>query len=286
MAARREARSSRTPGDDGGHLCRVHRYKESQAAALPPDRRDKLDLRARLERTPPSAALLAELAELRDDAEMREAALFAVCAFSGSEWSGEVVFRVCADPEEVTEAAVEAAEPTGAAEAAETAPETAPRLATLVFTLSPGGVSLAVGEAKAAPTPQCSVRCTRQVMLDVFGGALEITAAIMGGQLRSDNHGAMMAFKRAFRLDMAARASFREWVAAHPTAVQPPEPEAEAACGGGQGGQGGTERPPDPGLERLRDDPELYVAASYLHVAFDMSEMEVGLAQTPLADLP
>ena len=49
------------------------------------------------------------------------------------------------------------------------------------------------------------------MLLDVLRGEFEVTAAIMSGQMQSDNFTSMMAFKRAFRFDKATYMEFCEW---------------------------------------------------------------------------
>eukprot|EP00322_Chrysochromulina_rotalis_P029015 CAMPEP_0115882720 /NCGR_PEP_ID=MMETSP0287-20121206/29156_1 /TAXON_ID=412157 /ORGANISM="Chrysochromulina rotalis, Strain UIO044" /LENGTH=316 /DNA_ID=CAMNT_0003338819 /DNA_START=1 /DNA_END=952 /DNA_ORIENTATION=- len=171
--------------------------------------------------------------------------------------------------------------------------------------------------------------------------------------MHTDNFTAMMAFKRAFRIDRTAWRAFEAWrkgrPARPPSAAtadeapdasangeppssesdeapdasangEPPSSEsapatstnsvsaltsgamASATCGNDAGvtcgndagtacGAAAASSPssspsgPDPGLERLHDDPELQAAAAYLPMAFEESSMEVGLlAQLSHAD--
>ena len=99
-----------------------------------------------------------------------------------------------------------------------------------------------------------------------------------------DDLGQLMAFKMAFKLE---RAAFEAYLDSR-KAQQPAAADGANGIGGanGDGGVGGVgggggdseaSASADPGLERLRDDPELHMAASYLPVAFEESSMEIGV---------
>ena len=70
----------------------VQAYKNGLRAQQAP-RVQPSDMRARLEASPPDAKLVEELDALQDPS-VREALLFALYSYSGSEWSGEIVFVV------------------------------------------------------------------------------------------------------------------------------------------------------------------------------------------------
>ena len=234
------------------------------------------DLRTRLQRSPPSAELLAEIAQLGEDAELRRALIFATCAaWHGSDWSGDVVFQLGG-----------------------------PGSTAITVGLSPAGVKLHIRAGKAGGRAggsgksggeACHVLCSRQVLIDVFSGQFEITAAIMSGQMQSDQFKSMMAFKRAFRFDRTAFSEFCEWEArvaapSSPAASAPPAAAAaatstapavaDAECTSAVPTVLTVPTMPtidDPGLELLRDDHDLYVAVAYLWHAFTDSSMTVCL---------
>ena len=258
----------------------------NQAAA---DQAVPADWQARLEAHPPDAALRAQLALLADDAELRDAARYAVYAFCGSDWAGDVAFLL--------------SDGGGTKGVVFSITRTAAKLRCLrAGADEPGG-------AAATPPPACSVSCARQVLLDVLTGRLEVTAATMSGKMQSDNFSAVMSFKRAFRFEASA---FREFSAhvreapadasaadasaadasATPAAVEPavddaepvaePTPEERAAAAA-------ATATVDPSvLALLGDDVELIDTVAFVTVAFIGSEMTVGLlcrvtdGETPL----
>ena len=155
-----------------------------------------------------------------------------------------------------------------------------------------------------------------QVFIDVLTGQFEVTAAIMSGQMLTDDFTAMMGFKRAFKFEKAAYQEFcacREAPAVAPAADGPAAGaggateghcDAPAADGDSTGAPGdaaataapsdappvtaGEVAPAEPAqrtiseaqhaqLEGLADDPELQFATSFLFVAFEQSSMEIRL---------
>jgi putative sterol carrier protein len=231
------------------------------------------DWQARLKAHPPDAALLAQLAVLADDAELRDAVRYAVYAFCGSDWAGDVEFLL--------------SDGGGTKGVVFSITRTAAKLRCLrAGTDDPGA-------AAAAPPPACTVSCARQVLLDVLTGRLEVTAATMSGKMQSDNFSAVMRFKRAFRFEAAA---FREFSAlvreapadassadasAAPPAVEPavddaqpvaePTPEERAAAAAATASVDASV------LALLGDDAELIDTVAFVTVAFIGSEMTLGL---------
>ena len=237
-------------------------FRNAQKAKLTANQSVPADWQARLKAHPPDAALLAQLEVLADDAELRDAAKYAVYAFCGSDWTGDVQFLL-ADGGSTKD---------------------------IVFSITRTAVKLRCQRggtdpdaAAATPTLACSVSCARQVLLDVLTGRLEVTAATMSGKMQSDNFSAVMNFKRAFRFEAAA---FREFCAlmreapaaagstppadgAEPAAEPTPEERAAAAA---------ATASVDPSvLALLGDDIELIDTVAYVSVGFIGSEMTVGL---------
>ena len=210
---------------------------------------------------------------LADDAELRDAVRYAVYAFCGSDWAGDVEFLL--------------SDGGGTKGVVFSITRTAAKLRCLrAGTDDPGA-------AAAAPPPACTVSCARQVLLDVLTGRLEVTAATMSGKMQSDNFSAVMRFKRAFRFEAAA---FREFSAlvreapadassadasAAPPAVEPavddaqpvaePTPEERAAAAAATASVDASV------LALLGDDAELIDTVAFVTVAFIGSEMTLGL---------
>ena len=276
-------------------------FKNAQAAQQGPNTKH-LDLKSRLEASPPSAELIEQLERLQGDTDMRDALLFAVSVHSGSDWTGDVLFTISAEssapptPKSQTSgsaAATATAQPPATEEPAATrTPPTVARQSSadsvrLLFSLAPGSVKLRVvppSERPGRSKPACSVLCERKVLIDVLTGQFEITAATMSGQMQSDNFTAMMAFKRAFKFDRAAWQEFCAWKESRQKAgvsllAPPPPPPTAVATGGAAEEEEDDEKAKRtaPGLERLADDHELYIAVSYLPYAFEQSDMTIGL---------
>ena len=291
-------------------------FKNEQMAKETPAAAARLDVRARLDASPPGEDVQAELAKLAaaGDEALADALLFATYVYRGPEWSGvDVVFvvRGAASGSGTANGSVAAAGSPGAPGGGEGLP--------ILFALTQSGVKLKVGATTrdAGTTPTCTAHCERQALVDVLSGASELTAALMGGQMQSDSYTSMMAFKRAFQFDPAAWEDFGLWKqakargaadAAVAAAVQASQaaaaPESAVTVGtdgtppveseaGSSGGPADAERLGEaeqaasaeeapvvrtaPGIERLSDDPELYTAVSYLPHAFEESSMEIGL---------
>jgi putative sterol carrier protein len=237
-------------------------FRNAQKAKLAANQSVPADWQARLKAHPPDAGLLAQLEVLADDAELRDAAKYAVYAFCGSDWTGDVQFLLA-----------DGGSTTG-----------------IVFSVMRTAVKLRChrcgidpGAAAATPTLACSVSCARQVLLDVLTGRLEVTAATMSGKMQSDNFSAVMNFKRAFRFEAAAFREFCALVREAPAAagstppaddaepVAEPTPEERAAAAAATASV-------DPSvLALLGDDVELIDTVAYVSVGFVGSEMTVGL---------
>ena len=74
------------------------------------------------------------------------------------------------------------------------------------------------------------------MFIDVLTGQFEVTAAIMSGQMQTDDFTAMMGFKRAFKFEKAA---YQEFCACRDPPAAPPA-EAEGAATGGGGSPAGN----------------------------------------------
>ncbi|KAL3898313.1 MAG: hypothetical protein SGPRY_012867, partial [Prymnesium sp.] len=274
----------------------LHAYKNGLRAQQS-ERAPLGDITSRLLASPPPPSLLAELASL-DDKPLEEALLFALYSYTGSEWTGDVIFLA------------------GEGKAA----------ACLTFSLGGAGAKLSCATGKPTRPHLHVVSCEKQVLVDVLTGKFEVTAAIMSGQMATDDFTSMMAFKRAFKFE---RASYAEFVAfrqrtpeiTHPqhtagdtagTNVPTGADEAAGAGGAdktetegsgiaataageesGDGGGGGEASGGDGDcggggvralseeelgqLEGLADDPELQLATSFLFHAFEQSSMEIRL---------
>ena len=282
---------------------------------------EHLDPLTKLQRSPPSAELLAELGMLQPAptvggasayvsseggaVELSEALLFAVYAFTATDWTGDVLFNLSSElnPSSGVATAATAATAATSTTTSTLSSSTPPRVSksasdgaavAVLFRLSPSGVRLIVAPVRLASAPACSVACERRVLLAVLTGDFELTAALMSGQMHTDNFVSMMKFKRAFQLDRGAWREFQAWRRAHAT---PPAPAVEMLIdlsspiklAAPLPAPPATPPPPatatispppaaaDIGLERLADDAELHMAASYLPVAFEASSMDIGV---------
>ena len=237
-------------------------FRNAQKAKLTANQSVPADWQARLKAHPPDAALLAQLEVLADDAELRDAAKYAVYAFCSSDWTGDVQFLL-ADGGSTKD---------------------------IVFSITRTAVKLRCqrggtepGAAAATPTLACSVSCARQVLLDVLTGRLEVTAATMSGKMQSDNFSAVMNFKRAFRFESAAFREFCALMREAPAAAgfTPPADGAESAAEPTpeeRAAAAAATASVDPSvLTLLGDDIELIDTVAYVSVGFIGSEMTVGL---------
>ena len=121
-------------------------------------------------------------------------------------------------------------------------------------------------------------------MIDVLSGKFEITAAVMSGQIVTDNFTAMMAFKRAFKFETRAFDNFCEQIMsqADSALLDPARKNSHqnhSSASNASDLQNINELPVTgpTQLQALSDDPELQRAVTYLFIAYDQCSLEINL---------